>query len=148
MTDWKTELLMAGQISLAAVLGGIIGYERERHGQEAGVRTFGMVALGACVFGLVSLHARGVVDTTRIASQVVVGIGFLGAGIVLHRDGKVAGLTTAATLWATAAVGLAVAFDMYIVALLTVVIVMGMLLARQLFGKKPTPGGEKPPSAS
>ena len=139
MMDWKTELLMAGQISLAALFGGIIGCERERRGQEAGVRTFGMVALGACVFGLVSLHARGAVDTTRIASQVVVGIGFLGAGIILHREGKVTGLTTAATLWATAAVGLAVAFSMYVVALLAVAIVMGLLLAGRFFGENSPP---------
>lgn len=127
------QLHMVMQVLIAFLLGGIIGWERERHGREAGIRTFGAISIGACVFGLISLYGLhglnlGLNDPTRIASNVVVGVGFLGAGIIFHREGNhVLGLTTAATLWATAAVGLAVAFHMYIIAVLVTVIMVLML---------------------
>lgn len=129
--DWETEILMAARTILAAVLGGLIGLERERHGREAGIRTYGAVALGACVFGLVSSHVAGA-DPTRIAAQVVTGIGFLGAGVILHERGQVAGLTTAATIWATASVGLAVAYGMYLLGVLTAAIVFALLVLHDL----------------
>lgn len=125
--DWKTELMMAGQAILAAFLGGLIGWEREQHGREAGIRTYAAVCLGACVFGLVSSHVPGLGDKTRIAAQVVSGVGFLGAGVILRDQGRVTGLTTAGTLWATAAVGLAVAFSMYALGILTALIIFGLL---------------------
>ena len=127
------ELHMIIQVLIAFLLGGIIGWERELHGRQAGIRTFGAISIGACVFGLISLYgvpglvAHGL-DPTRIASNVVVGVGFLGAGIIFHPEGnRVLGLTTAATLWATAAVGLAVAFHMYIIAALVTIIMLLML---------------------
>lgn len=131
--DVGIELHLVIQVLIAFLLGGIIGWERERHGREAGIRTFGAISIGSCVFGLISLHgvpglvAIGV-DPTRIAANVVVGVGFLGAGIIFHRDSDhVLGLTTAATLWATAAVGLAVAFKMYTIAVLVTIIMLLML---------------------
>jgi len=125
---------MALSAMYAAFLGCVIGLERQLHRREAGIRTYGAVALGSCVFGLISLHAEGTVDTTRLAAQVVSGIGFLGAGIILRDKGKTTGLTTAATIWAAASVGLAVAFGMLILATLTAFIVLLLLAANHLPG--------------
>lgn len=122
--DWRLEALMAGRAVLAAVLGGLVGWDRERHGHDAGVRTYAAVALGACIFSLVSSHVEGATDPTRIAAQVVTGIGFLGAGVILRERGRVLGLTTAATLWSTAAVGLAVGYGMYVLGTLTAAILV------------------------
>ncbi len=130
--DWETEILMAARTILAAVLGGLIGFERERHGREAGIRTYAAVALGACVFGLVSSHVTGAADPTRIAAGIVTGVGFLGAGVILREQGRIAGLTTAATIWATASVGLAVAYGMYVLGLLTAAIIFALLAVHDL----------------
>lgn len=103
------------RLLLAAALGGALGLERELKDHVAGLRTHILVAIGACLFTLVgelgfaeTRHAAPATDVSRIASQVVVGIGFLGAGTILRHGGTVRGLTTAASLWVTAAVGLAV----------------------------------------
>ncbi|HJT70782.1 MAG TPA: MgtC/SapB family protein [Terriglobales bacterium] len=130
--DWKLEMLMAARAVAAAFLGALIGWDRERHGHEAGVRTYAAVALGACVFGLVSSHVKGTYDSTRIAAQVVTGIGFLGAGVIIRDKGRTFGLTTAATLWSSAAVGLAMAFGMYVLATLTAVLLAALLWAHHL----------------
>lgn len=132
--DWELEILMVVRTLLAALLGALIGWERERHGQDAGIRTYAAVSLGACTFGLVSIHANPL--DTRIAAQVVSGIGFLGAGLIMREQGRATGLTTAATLWTTAAVGLAMAFGMYIVSALTAVITFSILAAHHLPGWK------------
>lgn len=118
---------MAIQAVVAAFLGGFVGWERERHGREAGIRTYAAVSLGACIFGLVSTHLSETGDKARIAAQVVSGVGFLGAGVILREGGQVTGLTTAATLWATAAVGLAIAFQMYALGILTAIIIYVLL---------------------
>ncbi len=135
--DWQLEMLMIMRTLLAALLGALIGWERERHGQDAGVRTYAAVALGASSFGLISMHAtaENQIDT-RIAAQVVSGIGFIGAGLIMREQGRATGLTTAATLWTTAAVGLAMAFGMYIVSMLTAVITFSILAAHHLPGWK------------
>lgn len=125
--DWNLEAIYAARAFLATLLGAIVGIERQWHGSEAGARTFGAVALGACVFSLVSSHAPGAPDPTRIAAGIVSGIGFLGAGVILGDQGRVRGLTTAATLWSTAAIGMAVAWGMYVLATLTTVLVFGLL---------------------
>lgn len=130
----ETQATMIFPILFAAFLGGLIGWEREHSGRAAGIRTFTAIAIGACAFGLISIH--GVIDSlgqihfdpTRIASNVVVGVGFLGAGMIFHPDtSRITGLTTAATLWATASVGLALAFNMYIIAILVTIIMLLML---------------------
>src|SRR5439155_25077866 len=121
---FPSEAELAGRILLAALLGGLIGVERELSGHPAGLRTHITLAIGAALFGVVSGYAfagfdasRNVtnyqVDPTRVASQIVVGVGFLGGGAILKGDGKVRGLTTAASLWVTAAVGLACALGAY-----------------------------------
>ncbi|OQW36145.1 MAG: magnesium transporter MgtC [Nitrospira sp. SG-bin1] len=130
--DWNLELLMAFRALLAVTLGGFIGLERERHGREAGIRTYGAVALGACVFALISSHITTGSNPHVIAAGVVTGIGFLGAGVILREGGTIMGLTTAATLWSTASVGLAIAYGMYILGMLTSVIVFGLLAVHHL----------------
>jgi putative Mg2+ transporter-C (MgtC) family protein len=114
------------RLFVAAALGGAIGLERELRDQEAGFRTHLLVSLGACVFTLVSAYAwtdwrfstpQGIVfDPTRIAAQIVTGIGFLGAGAIIVRGISVRGLTTAATLWVVAAIGMAAGTAYYTVA--------------------------------
>jgi len=97
------------KLVLAVVLGGVIGYERETHGRPAGLRTHILVCLGAAIFTIVSISFAGrTSDPSRIASQVVTGIGFLGAGTIIRQGNVVRGLTTAASLWTVAAIGVAV----------------------------------------
>jgi putative Mg2+ transporter-C (MgtC) family protein len=130
--DIATDLAVISRIFIAFLLGGLIGWERERHGISAGIRTYGAICLGACVFGIVSLSVAGA-DPSRIAAQVVTGIGFLGGGLIFRQgDNYVSGLTTAATLWATAAVGLAVALGMYLISLLTAVLIFALLFLPRL----------------
>lgn len=130
--DWSAEGLMALRAAIAALFGALIGWEREQHGREAGVRTYAAVALGACAFGLISAHVTGASDPTRIAAGVVTGVGFIGAGVILREQGRVAGLTTAATIWATASVGLAIAYGMYVIGVLTALIIFGLLALHHL----------------
>lgn len=124
------------RIFLSFFLGGLIGWERELHGISAGIRTYGSIALGSCVFGILSLSLSNA-DPTRIAAQIVTGIGFLGGGVIFRKDNYVSGLTTAATLWATSAVGLAVSFGFYFVSFLTsLLIVILLYLPRLRWWKK------------
>jgi putative Mg2+ transporter-C (MgtC) family protein len=132
--DIFTELLYASRMLLAAVIGGLVGWERERHASDAGIRTFMAISIGACAFSLISVHLGR--DSTRIAAQVVTGIGFIGAGVIFHEKGSVAGLTTAATLWATAAVGMASAFGMYAMAVVTGGLLLSTLALHHLPGWK------------
>jgi len=130
--DWNVEALMALRVIISVVLGGLIGLEREWHGREAGIRTYGAVSLGASVFALISTHVEGGNNPHVIAAGVVSGIGFLGAGVILRDQGNLVGLTTAATLWATASVGLAVGYGMYTLATLVSIVVFGLLSMHHL----------------
>jgi len=131
-------ILLLAQILVAFILGAIIGLERDIHGSPAGVRTYAAVCLGACVFGVISTHAQGVhfhhsvVDPTRIAAQIVTGIGFLGAGVIFRSGVTTVGLTTAATIWAAAAVGLGVAFGMYMVSVFATFLIVVILSLNEL----------------
>jgi putative Mg2+ transporter-C (MgtC) family protein len=99
------------RIVLAIILGGVVGLEREIRDKPAGFRTIILICLGACMFALLSQSIGGKEgESTRIAAQVVTGIGFLGAGAIMHYHQSIVGLTTAATIWAVAAVGMAVGF--------------------------------------
>ncbi len=120
-----------GRILLAALLGALIGWERERRGREAGIRTYMATALGACAFGLIS---GAIGDQGRISAGIVTGIGFIGAGIILRDTGRVTGLTTAATLWASAAVGLSAAYGIYHLAAITALLILGVLELHRLPG--------------
>ena len=130
----SVELEILLRLVLAAVLGGVLGVEREYLGKPAGMRTYGLVALGATLFTIVSkygfLDGGGEIDPSRVAAQIVTGIGFLGAGVIVFRGIKVEGLTTASGLWVAAAVGMAIGVGMYVVGvaatLLGVVVIVGM----------------------
>lgn len=121
------EFFMVGQVILALILGGILGWQRERWGKWAGPRTYALVAGGSTFFTILSITAFGA-DTARVASQIVIGIGFLGAGTILHRDNKVEGLTTAAGLWMSAAIGMAVGVKYYVVAAVVSLLVLIILM--------------------
>ena len=122
------------RIALAAGLGGAIGLERELRDREAGLRTHLLVSVGAALFTMVSAYAwtdwrfsteEGLVfDPTRIAAQIVTGIGFLGAGAIIRQGLSVKGLTTAATLWVVAAIGMAAGVGYYEAALVTTALVL------------------------
>jgi len=122
------------RVALAAALGTLLGYEREHEGKPAGMRTHGMVGVGAALFTIVSLHGfGGTGDPARVAAQIVTGVGFLGAGAILHHRDSIRGLTTAATLWVTAALGTAVGTGMYTMSIVSAA--FAFLLLR--FGPRP-----------
>ena len=104
-------------ILIAGLFGGLIGLERTFRAKEAGVRTHFIVALGSALFMIISQYAfQGRFDASRVAAQVVSGIGFIGAGVIIFQKNVVRGVTTAAGLWVTAAIGLACGAEMYAVA--------------------------------
>ena len=106
------------RIFAAGILGGLIGFEREFRAKEAGVRTHFIVALGSALFMIISQYAfSGRFDAARVAAQVVSGIGFIGAGVIIFQRNAVRGVTTAAGLWVAAAIGLACGAEMYSVAI-------------------------------
>ncbi len=123
-------LEMVLRLLLAAALGAAIGYQRERAGKQAGIRTHVLISTGAALISLVSIYGFGAAsDPSRVAAGVVVGVGFLGAGVILHRQGGiVAGLTTAATIWVMAGIGLAAGAGLYIIAVVAAAIVFGVLI--------------------
>lgn len=127
------DLIAFGQVFLAFFLGGLIGYEREYHFSPAGVRTYAAVCVGSCLFGIASVHPYGFTfyqanfDPTRIAAQVASGVGFLGAGVIFKEGLNTVGLTTAATIWAVSAIGIAISFGMYFLACLTTLVLIIIL---------------------
>lgn len=137
------------QILLAAFLGALIGLEREYKRREAGFKTFSLVALGSCLFTVIGIHLGSVsntlnsyiqIDPGRVIQAVAVGIGFIGSGLIIQRKGQIEGLTTAAALWAAAALGIGVGVQLYFLAilgtLLTIIILAGFrLIEEKLFQK-------------
>lgn len=116
--EWQTELYALLKIALAVFLGFCIGYERKRRYKEAGIRTHTIVCLGSALIMIVSIYGfGGSADAARVAAQIVSGVGFLGAGIIVYRKHETKGLTTAAGVWATAGVGMACGGGLYIVAI-------------------------------
>ena len=120
---------MVGRLALAGLLGAVIGLERELRGHPAGIRTMSLVTLGACLFTEVSLLI-GAHD--RIAAQIVTGIGFLGAGVIFREGTGIKGITTAATVWGTAAVGMAIGRELYVAGILGAVLIFALLWSRPL----------------
>ena len=135
MNPWLEMIL---RFLLAVALGAGIGYQRERAGKIAGMRTHILVSSGAALFTLVSIYGFGdaVVDISRVAAGVVIGVGFIGAGVILRgaREEEVAGLTTAATIWVTAAIGLAAGAGMYLVSVIATAVIAGILLLPKIRG--------------
>ncbi len=135
--SWAYYAEVLGKLLIAALLGAIIGLEREYRGREAGLRTQLLVAVGSALVMIVSLHFATVyenslsqtirIDPARVAYGVMTGVGFLGAGVMIRFGINVRGLTTAASLWCTAAVGLAVGFGMYPAAVSAALIVLAAL---------------------
>jgi len=131
-------LWMIGHLTLAAFLGTLIGYEREHRRKPAGLRTYTLVALGAALFTMMSFApikgglAGFSFDPSRIASQVVVGIGFIGGGLIFMKGERLEGLTTAAGLWATAAIGMATGFGLHTIAIYATLLVLFVLWAMRM----------------
>lgn len=125
--DALEQLEAVGRLAYAALLGAVIGFERELRGYPAGVRTVALVTLGAALFTEVSAMT-GVED--RIAAGIVTGIGFIGAGVIFHEGAGVRGITTAATIWAAAAIGMAVGRELYLAPALAAALVFLILEAR------------------
>lgn len=134
------ELIMGGRLLLASALGALIGLEREIHGRTAGFRTHLLVSLGAALFVVVSINFHFAygnfsgtgpvgVDPGRVAAQVVTGIGFLGAGAIIHEKTSVRGLTTAACLWIAAAIGVACGSGLYLLSVVVTCIAIVSLVA-------------------
>ena len=123
------ELEMVLRILLAIVLGGIIGFQRGKAEKPAGLRDIILICAGAALFTVVSIYGFGVADQARVAAGIVTGIGFLGAGAIIRRnEGGVKGITTAATIWITAGIGMAAGSGMYIIASVTTLLVLAILL--------------------
>lgn len=142
---------------LAIILSMLIGLERERRDSPAGMRTHMLVGLGSCLFTLLSAHAfPGPGDSARVAAQIVTGIGFLGAGTIIQRRRSVHQLTTAASIWATAAVGMAVGVGAWFLAMAATLAIWVVLAIIRKFEpeKKAEPNNfkakadENPPKAS
>ena len=101
---------------IAAVFGAAVGYERRSSDKPAGLRTLSLVAVDSALFTIISTFGFEAADQSRVAAQIVTGVGFLGAGTILRSEGSISGLTTSATIWATAAIGMAVGSGLYIAA--------------------------------
>ena len=132
--NYLLELHYFGQVFLAMLLGGVLGWQRERWGKAAGPRTYGLVTAGAALFTILSLRVIG----PSSAALIISGIGFLCAGIIFHKRDHVEGLTTAAGLWVSAAIGMAVGVQYYILATaVTVLILVLLMINDQGFKKSP-----------
>ncbi len=125
------------RILLATALGGVVGLERERSHKSAGLRTNALVAMGAALLTVISLSFGGAgSDPSRIISNIIVGIGFIGGGAIIREGHKVSGVTTAATLWVVAAIGIAVGMGFYREALFSAAVVYFILTMLWLIEKK------------
>ena len=157
MIDWLYETLCSTQVTTASaivkmlismLLGCCVGYERKRRGQMAGIRTFALISMGATLAMLLSIYVpqeylglkNG--DPGRIAAQVVTGIGFLGAGAIIQMKGSVRGLTTAAGIWVTAAIGMAVGVGLYWLSIVSTILILVVLVTIERIEKRLRAGVE------
>jgi putative Mg2+ transporter-C (MgtC) family protein len=152
--SWTPEWLIAIRLGLACLLGGLIGLERELGRHDAGIRTHILVAMGSCVFTLVSWelyqHIRAIEqpatgDPIRIIEAVTAGAGFLAAGIIFQSGSKVHGLTTGAGVWTAAAIGVACGSGAYAIAILTTAIVLVVLFGLALLKRRLGWDDQSPP---
>jgi len=119
----EEQVIVSGYVALAAILSALIGLERERRAKDAGLRTHMLVGVGACLFTSLSYYAFPEADTSRVASNVVTGVGFLGAGMIWKGKSGVHDLTTAAGIWVTAAIGMAVGTGAWFIAIFATVMI-------------------------
>jgi len=143
-----TEYEIIGRLVLALVLGALVGIERVHAGKKAGIRTLGLVSLGSALFIVISefvIAQYGYeIDPLRVASNIVTGIGFIGAGMIIFKQDHVSNLTTAAGVWLAAAIGTAVGFGMYVTAItVTILVIVTFTLMwnlenylKRVFGKR------------
>ena len=145
--EWPNDVL---SIILAVVLGAVIGLERELSGKAAGLRTNVLICLGAAVFTIISRQmAAGTNGSiTRIAAQIVTGVGFLGAGAIIQDRGGVLGLTTAATIWLVASIGMACGAGFYLLAVISTIVAIAVLIGLGKLAKSLERRGEKHESKS
>ena len=124
------------RLLVALALGAIVGLERERQERAAGLRTVTMVSLGSCLFTIIGAYGFANTDPSRVAAQIVTGIGFLGAGTIFLRKDLVRGLTTAATIWTVAAIGMAAGTAQYFEAGFTTLLILGVLMVLKPIEKR------------
>ena len=118
--DIRVELIIVSKLIVSFLLGAFIGFDRERHGRDAGIRTYAAVCIGATLFTAIANHlVNDAAAPSRIIANIITGVGFIGAGIIYRNNnlGTSHGLTTAATVWCTSAVGVAVGLNMFIIAI-------------------------------
>lgn len=127
--DFTLELLISAKMLVALVLGAVIGIDRERHGKELGIRTYAAITIGATLFTSVADHIMNdPTASSRIVANIITGIGFLGIGAIYRdKDGTSRGLTTAATVWCAAAIGVAVGLNMFVIATGGTIILYGII---------------------
>jgi putative Mg2+ transporter-C (MgtC) family protein len=125
--DVSGEWTMVAHMAVAALLGALIGVEREYRGYPAGVRTLALVCLGSALFTEMSWTFGPDADASRVAAGIVAGIGFLGAGVIVREGFTVKGITTAATIWTAASIGIAVAQGYFIVAVFVSLLIVALL---------------------
>ncbi len=136
------------RLILSMVLGMVVGAERKRKGQVAGIRTFALISMGACLAMLLSIYVPQVYlglkngDPGRIAAQVITGIGFIGGGAMIHMKGSVKGLTTAAGIWMTAIIGMAVGIGMYLCSIGATLLILITLVSFEHYEKRRKLGQE------
>jgi putative Mg2+ transporter-C (MgtC) family protein len=127
----ELQLHLLAQVTLAAFLSMVVGLDRERRDKSAGLRTHMLTGLGACLFTTIGSHALPEADPTRVAAGVVTGIGFLGAGVIIKAEDGARDLTTSASIWATAAIGVAVALDAWLLSIGATVLIWFILAVVQ-----------------
>jgi len=127
MSELTQILPLLYKIVLAAFLGAMVGAERDISGKSAGLRTSGLIAIGSCLFTVISLEAAPE-ESLRIAAQIVTGVGFLGAGAMFKTENAVHGLTTAAEIWVVAAIGMAAGMGMELLAILSAIFVVAVMV--------------------
>lgn len=129
--SFEAQITIALQILLAGILSGLIGMDRERRGHDAGLRTHMLVGMGSCLFTGLSILAFPGGDPSRVASQILPGLGFLGAGAILKQGSNIQGLTTAASMWVTAAVGMGIGTGAWFAAICATLIIWFTLVIVQ-----------------
>ena len=130
--SWGNLILCVIAVFLTVLLTGVIGYEREKKGRTAGLRTHLLVGVGSCIIMIISIYGfpsnSGNRDVARLAAGIVTGVGFLGAGTIIHNNGSIKGLTTASTIWLAMAIGMACGSMNFVIAILTSFVVWLILV--------------------